>query len=278
MQVIGIDFTSRPRKAKPIVCASCELTGEKLELREVRSLGSFATFEDFLHTPGAWLCGIDAPFAQPKKLIEDLKLPLSWSGYVKAFAEMRREGFIDCLNTYRENQPLGQKEHLREVDKLAKAISPMKLYGVPVGKMFFELAPRLLHTSLNIPVLRPTSDTRTVIEVYPALVARALIDKQSYKSDARERQTKEQRQARALLVNGLESSQLEALYGVTLMLTKKQKALLINDAKGDVLDACFAATQTAWAYRQKNYGIPDRINRLEGWIADPSLKITSGVI
>jgi hypothetical protein len=272
MQVIGIDFTGRPRKAKPIVCASCELTGEKLELREVRLLGSFATLEDFLHTPGAWVCGIDAPFAQPKKLIEDFKLPLSWSGYVKAFAEMRREGFIDCLNTYRENQPFGQKEHLREVDKLAKAISPMKLYGVPVGKMFFELAPRLLKTSLNIPVLRPTLDKRTVIEVYPSLVARALIGRQSYKNDAKEQQTRGRTEARALLVRMLESPKLQALYGVSLSLTKEQKALLVNDAKGDALDVCLAAIQAAWAYRQENCGFPAEVDRLEGWIADPSLR------
>jgi predicted RNase H-like nuclease len=272
MQTIGIDFTSSPRKAKPVVCAVCELKGERLELREFKMLESFIAFEDFLNTESEWLCGVDAPFAQPRKLIEDLRSPLSWSGYVKAFAEMGREGFVRCLNAYRENQPTGQKEHLREVDRLAKAISPMKLYGVPVGKMFFELAPRLLETSLNIPALRPTSDKRTVIEVYPSLVARALIGKRSYKNDAKEQQTREKLEARALLVEGLESSKLQTLYGVTLLLTQKQKVLLVNDAKGDMLDACFAAIQTAWASSQENYGIPADVDGLEGWIADPSLR------
>lgn len=271
--MIGIDFTSSPRKAKPIVFAICELKGERLELQEIKLLESFLAFEGFLNSKGEWLCGIDAPFAQPRRLVEDLELPRSWSGYVKAFAEMGREGFVTCLNSYKDNQPIGQKEHLRTVDKLAKAISPMKLYGVPVGKMFFELAPRLLETSLNIPALRPTSDKRTVVEVYPSLLARVLVGKQSYKNDAKKEQTKERAKARALLVEGLESPNLQAQYGITLTLSKKQKALLVNDAKGDTLDACFAAIQTAWAYRQENYGTPANVDGLEGWIADPSLQV-----
>jgi hypothetical protein len=272
MQILGIDFTSSPRKAKPVVCAICELKEKRLELKELRRLESLTEFEDFLNTKGEWFCGIDAPFSQPRKITEDLQLPLSWKGYVKAFAEMKREGFIHCLSAYRNKQPSGQKEHLREVDKLANAVSPMKLHGVPVGKMFFELAPRLLETPLNIPVLRPTLDKRTVIEVYPSSVARALIGKQSYKNDARKQQTKARHEARVKLVNLLASQKLQTLYGVTLTLTPEQKALLINDAKGDVLDACFAAIQTAWAYCQKNYGFPDDVDRLEGWIADPSLR------
>jgi Protein of unknown function (DUF429) len=272
VKIYGIDFTSRPSVVKPIVCAQCELVGDGLRLLEIHSLTTFLALEALLETQGAWLCGIDAPFSQPRKLLEDLGLPLEWSSYVKVFSEMKREGFVDCLDTYRDQQPIGQKEHLRKVDKLAKAISPMKLYGVPVGKMFFELAQRLLATSLNIPVLRPTSDVRTVLEVYPSLVARTFIGKQSYKNDAKELQTKEKLTARALLVKGLESSKLQTLYGVTLTLTKKEKTLLSNDAKGDVLDAFLAAIQTAWACCQENYGFPDDVDGLEGWIADPSLK------
>mgnify|MGYP002780943005 FL=1 len=273
MQIIGVDFTSRPRKTKPIVCAVCELKGERLELQEMKVLESFTVFDDFLNIKGEWLCGIDAPFSQPRKLIEDLNLPLSWSGYVKAFAEMGQEGFVECLNAYRENQPSGQKEHLREVDKRAKAISPMKLYGVPVGKMFFELAPRLLGTSLNIPILRPTPDTRTVVEVYSSLVARSLIGRRSYKSDVKEQQTRARAEARADLVRMLGSSKLQDSYGITLTLTQKQRVSLANDTKGDVLDACLAAIQTAWVHHRENFGIPENVDRLEGWLADPSLRL-----
>jgi hypothetical protein len=229
-------------------------------------------FEALLETPPPWMCGIDAPFSQPRKLIEDLRLPLEWQSYVQTFATMGKDGFVQCLNDYRVKQPTGQKEHLREVDKLAKSISPMKLYGVPVGKMFFELAPRLTKTSLNIPVMRLTKDKRTVLEVYPSLVARALIGKQSYKSDTKEQQTDERRKARADLVKGLESSKLQDLYGFSVRLTAKQRKLLVHDAKGDTLDALLAALQTAWAFCQKDFGFPAGVDGLEGWMADPTIR------
>lgn len=269
MKIYGVDFTSSPSKTKPIVCAECELTQDTLRLLCFRYLTTFEDFESLLETPVPWCCGIDAPFSQPRKLIEDLELPLEWQSYVQTFAAMGRDGFVDCLNSYRAKQPVGQKEHLREVDKHAKAISPMKLYGVPVGKMFFELAPRLARTSLNIPVLRPTSDGRTVLEVYPSLVARALIGKQSYKSDTKEQQTKEREEARATLIKRLEAQTLLVEYGVRVKLEPKQKKLLIDDAKGDTLDALLAAIQTAWAFNQKDFGFPDVVDGLEGWMASP---------
>jgi Protein of unknown function (DUF429) len=261
-----------------MVCAMCELEEESLELLEIFLLTSFTAFETFLNTQGEWICGIDAPFSQPRQLTEDLALPPLWPAYVSAFAAMGREGFVTCLDTYREKQPSGKKEHLRLVDTVAKAISPMKLYGVPVGKMFFELAPRLVKTTLNLPLLRPTADKRTVIEVYPSLVARALIGKRGhkkygYKSDTKKQQTKERAEARENLIKALESEELQATYGITVFLTAKQKEMLMNDAKGDTLDAFLAAIQTAWAYRQTNFGFPDDVDGLEGWIADPSVTL-----
>jgi hypothetical protein len=273
VRIYGVDFTSSPRTAKPIVCAQCDLKEDRLALQDILLFTSFVEFEALLETKGEWLCGVDAPFSQPRKLIEDLRLPLEWSAYVSTFAAMGKDGFVTCLNAYREQQPVGQKEHSRVVDKLAKSISPMKLYGVPVGKMFFELAPRLAKTPLNIPVLRSTSDRRTVLEIYPSLVARALIGKQSYKSDSKEQQTQERKEARVHLVQRLESPKLQATYGVTVDLSAKQKETFINGAKGDTLDAFLAAIQTAWAYRQKNFGFPGDVDKLEGWMADPSLRL-----
>jgi hypothetical protein len=274
-----MDFTSSPSRTKPIVCAECELIENTLELSHLHAIPTLDTFEKWLETPEPWFCGIDAPFSQPRKLIEDLAhlgiltSSLEWQAYVQMFAEMGKDGFVNCLNDYREKQPIGHKEHLREVDKVAKAISPMKLYGVPVGKMFFELAPRLAKTSLNIPVLRPTKDKRTVFEVYPSLVARALIGKQSYKSDTKAQQTDERKKTRVNLVKGLESSKLQDLYAISVRLTAKQKKLLIDDVKGDTLDALLAAIQTSWAFWQKDFGFPDEVDGLEGWIADPLLVI-----
>jgi len=70
---------------------------------------------------------------------------------------------------------MGDKLHLRSVDKRANSRSPMMLYGVPVGRMFFRGAPRLVKSGARIIPCRPSPDTRIVVEAYPALVAEAML-------------------------------------------------------------------------------------------------------
>jgi hypothetical protein len=55
------------------------------------------------------------------------------------------------LEVYRSHRPFGDKEHRRKTDIAASSISPQKLYGVPVGLMFFEGAPRLVKSGVTIP-------------------------------------------------------------------------------------------------------------------------------
>jgi len=271
VKLYGLDFTSSPSKRKPITCTVCTLE-ERLELIQITKLTFLAAFETFLATEGSWLAGIDAPLGQPRKLIENLGLPQSWSGYVAHFGAMDKAEFVATLDSYRAGRPVGDKEHQRHVDKLARAISPMKLYGVPVGKMFFELAPRLLKTDLNLPLLRPTSDTRTVLETYPALVARRFIGRQSYKSDTPSKQINEHREARARIVQGLLSDATVEFYDARVSLTEDQQRELVNDPKADVLDAFLCALQAAWASTQPHYSIPKSADGLEGWIADPIIE------
>jgi hypothetical protein len=71
--------------------------------------------------------------------------------------------------------------HMRTTDVLAGQRSPMMLYRVPVGKKFFEGAIRLLRANVSILPCHPTTDSRMVVESYPALVADRFIGKQSYK-------------------------------------------------------------------------------------------------
>ena len=271
MLVYGVDFTSAPAKRKPITCARCQLEADVLVLEGLETFTSFTEFKGFLDRPGPWLVGIDAPFGQPRRLIKALSLPLSWSAYVRHFAALGKEGFSALLRDYKARQAKGDKEHKRRVDALARAVSPMKLYRVPVGKMFFELAPRLEQTELNLPLLRPTQDKRTVLEAYPALVARHLIGAVSYKSDTLKNQTREQQVARMTIVSCLNEVEFKKAYDLTLSLTNVQKKALAADPKADTLDALLCAVQAAWAARQDNYGIPDGVDGLEGWIADPLL-------
>lgn len=59
-------------------------------------------------------------------------------------------------------RPPGDKEHRRVTDIAAGSISPQKIYGVPVGLMFFEGAPRLIKSGVTIPILQTGDPSRIV--------------------------------------------------------------------------------------------------------------------
>ncbi len=259
MRVYGIDFTSSPRRSKPITCAACRLNGEQLRLEEMRSLTDFKGFERQLDEPGPWIAGIDFPFGQSRRFIENIGWPTQWQDYVAHVATMDRRAFREQLDDYRTPRPAGDKEHRRKVDVLAGSISPQKLYGVPVGLMFFEGAPRLLASSAHITLVRPMNDDRIIVEAYPGVLARQLIDRRSYKHDTRRRQTADQLAARQAILAALD------------MVDAPPEIAL--DPTGDQLDAVLCAVQAAWAWSMKdeNFGIPKNADRLEGWIVDKSL-------
>ena len=271
MRVYGLDFTSAPSKRKPITCAVCELKEDLLTVESLDVFTNFGQFEAFLIRHGPWVAGIDAPFGQPRKFIENANLPRTWPGYVSELKSLGKPGFAAFVSNYQAGREPGDKEHLRVCDRLAGAISPMKLSFVPVGKMFFELAPRLLDSGVCVPPLQNGDKTRVVLETYPGVLVRSLIGKLSYKNDAAAKQTPLQRQARARILDAIDGEAFRETYGVQLGLSSRLKESLLADAKADTLDALLCAVQAAWAYGQEGFGIPDKADGLEGWIADPHL-------
>src|SRR5205823_5301810 len=185
MKIFGLDFTSAPGRKKSITCAECELQEDLLSVKHCLRLTSFEDFEAFLHSDGPWLAALDFPFGQPRRLISNLGWPETWEGYMQVIALMGKKEFEKTLKRYRESRPMGDKQHLRATDAPAGACSPMMLHRVPVGKMFFEGATRLLESEVSVLPCRPAGDSRIVVEGYPALVARRLIGRRSYKSDER---------------------------------------------------------------------------------------------
>ncbi len=273
MRIFGLDFTSAPRRRKPITCAACTLRGEVLYFEALTRLEDFDAFEGFLRSPGPWMAGLDFPFGQPGKLVAGLGWPRSWAGYVGVVAGMDMAAFEAALAAYREGRPPGDRQHLRATDALADSRSPMMLYGVPVGRMFFRGAPRLLRAGVCVLPCRPTDADRIVVEAYPALVARRFVGRRSYKSDIRRRQTAAQEAARRAIVDGLRSEAMGAVYGFAIRLSDGQAEGLVGDPTGDSLDALLCAAQAAWAYtqRERGYGIPGDCDADEGWIVDPAL-------
>ncbi len=271
MRIFGLDFTSAPSPRKPITCAIGELRNSTLLIQDIIALPTFTAFETFLQREGPWIAAFDFPFGQPRKLLANLHWPQTWEGYVHHCAALGKTSFEETLTQYQASRPAGDKQHTRMTDKLAGARSPMMLHRVPVGKMFFQGAPRLLDSGVSILPCRPTGASTIALEGYPALVAQRWASKVGYKSDEHKKQSTEQQVTRQRIVDGICSNELHAIYSINLNLSETLASRLVQEAMGDELDAVLCAIQAAWAYTEceHNYGIPPNCDAVEGWIVDP---------
>lgn len=267
MQIYGIDFTSRPNRKKPIVCARCELQSTRLVLRGFSTLTSLDEFSAFLETAGPWAAGIDFPFGQSRRFIENIGWPRSWAGYVSHVSRQSRAEFRQALDAYRAPRAAGDKEHRRLADRATGAISPQKLYGVPVGLMFFAGAKRLLESGARLPGLHEGDPGRVVFEAYPGVLARR-VTRSGYKNDDRSKQTPQHREARQRIVEYLQGDEIPGIYGLNVRLA----APLPDDPTGDVLDSLLCAVQAGWAWHNRHELVAALTadHQLEGWIADPA--------
>ena len=267
--ILGIDFTSAPTARKPITCARTRFDGDVLRFEGLVRWDSFAQFEAALAAPGPWVAGFDFPFAQPRRLVENIGWPRHWAGYVQKIGAMSRKEFRQTLEDYKRDRPVGDKHHKRACDVLSRSQSPQTLNYTPVGLMFFEGSPRLLASGVHLPFHHDGDENRIALEAYPGVAARALVGDKSYKSDTRSKQTTEQYAARKEIWSCLTGRPGQESYGFEVAAPKE----LVDDPGADDLDAFICAVQAAWGWRRrdKNYGAPSNIDRLEGWITDPSL-------
>ena len=273
MRVYGLDFTSSPRRGKPITCVAATLHEQVLQVEGLVAFECFDTFENFLASPGPWIAGMDFPFGQPQKLRRNLGWPECWGEIARLVGDMGRAEFERVLTEYRDARVPGDKHHRRETDVLAHSQSPMTLYGVPVAKMFYAGAPLLERSRVNIIPCRPLNKDRCVVEAYPALVARRYIGRSKYKSDARRHQTPEREDVRRELLGILQGPRLEEDFGLTLDVPDCLTGEFVADASADRLDALLCVIQSAWSWtrRAQHYGIPAGIDPVEGWTVDPGL-------
>jgi Protein of unknown function (DUF429) len=260
---------SSPSRRKPLTCMHCTLDGQVLRAHSQEEWPDFGLFETALRKPGPWIAGIDFPFGQSRIFITNIGWPDDWAGYVAHAGSLGRQGFRDALEDYRRHRSFGHKEHRRKTDIAASSISPQKLYGVPVGLMFFEGAPRLARLGVTIPGLKAGDPKRIVVEAYPGVLARQLVGRARYKNDTARKQTEMQHQTRRAMLDHILNGKLEARYGLHVEAARN----LVDDPSGDQLDALLCAIQAAWAWtmREHGYGAPRDADALEGWIADPTL-------
>ena len=272
MKIYGLDFTSAPGRKKPLIVLGCRLEDGSLRIEDSQTLTDFDGFEGFLHTPGPWVCGMDFPFGQPGSLVAALGWPGNWEGYVGKVGKLSKDEFEDEIRADMATRPPGSKWRYRLADRRSHSSSAMMLFRVPVGKMFYQGAPRLLASGVRVEPCRRNGDARVAVEAYPAVVARRFLGRTAYKRDAVPDRP-ERRSARETLLAGLESTALRQFYGFIVEMDDRWKEEFVVDPSADALDSLLCAVQAAWAYskRDDDYGVPPECDPDEGWIVDPAL-------
>jgi Protein of unknown function (DUF429) len=271
MKILGIDFTSRPSSRKPITCLRGHFANGVLTAEALLKLPDFPSFEATLREPGPWIAGLDFPFGLSQRFIENIGWPKNWEAYVQYARSLGRDGFREALENYKKPRPYGDKEHLRKTDSEAGAISPQKLFGVPVALMFFEGASRLLEADVNLPGIRPNGSNRIAVETYPGGLVRHLLgQKKPYKQDDKKKQTQEQEKTRSEILSTLQSPRFQNEFKFAVSLAKTLATEIEQDATGDLLDAllCAILATHAWNQKDQNFGAPTD-SALEGWIVSP---------
>lgn len=265
MLLYGLDFTSRPCRRKPLTLAEATLQENRVQLHAVHRLETFAALESVLVSPGPWLMACDFPFGLPRDLIRFLGWPeTSWAAEITHLAGIPREALESCFKPYRDAHPPGQKYAHRATDRAAASSSSMKLVNPPVGLMLYEGAPRLLQAGVTLPGLHAGDPGRIAMEAYPALLARQVVGRVSYKNDDARKQTPSQQAGRQQLLE-----RADQMLGLRLEIADTALAArALTDPTGDTVDAILCALQAAWAWqrREQRYGLPEAPDPLEGWI------------
>ncbi|HEX7439627.1 MAG TPA: DUF429 domain-containing protein [Caldimonas sp.] len=263
-RVAGIDFTSRPTARKPVTVALGGSDGRVVTLERIESYASFASFSQWLRTPGPWVAAFDFPFGLPRDLVTTLGWPTEWLALMRHYALLSREEIRATFAAFCAKRPAGAKFAHRACDLPAGSSPSMKWVNPPVAYMLHAGVSLLLEAGLHLPHLHPGDPSRVALEGYPGLLARELIGRRSYKSDTKAKQTGPREQARRDLIEALEQGR--SRLGLRLAVDSTQRAELLADGSADRLDAVLCLLQAAWAAGRSNHGLPDAIDPLEGWI------------
>jgi hypothetical protein len=113
----------------------------------------------------------------------------------------------------------------------------------------------------------PEVDIPVALEAYPGHLARALIGKLSYKSDSVPNDPKRLEIRSAML------GALAARLPFEFIVDQIDTDLMIEDGRGDVIDAWLCAIQAAWAAMKgpPYWGADEDADPQEGWIASIDL-------
>jgi hypothetical protein len=264
MRCIGVDFSSRPTRRKPVRVAEGERRGAHVRLRGLQGHAAYDSFAAALAAPGPWVGAFDFPFGLPRELVESLRWPASWLALMRHYGSLDRAQIRLQFKAFCDARPPGAKFAHRACDRPAGSSPSMKWVNPPVAWMLHAGVPLLIDAGVHLPGLHDGDRGRVALEGYPGLLARELIGTRSYKADDAARQTAPRRVARQDIVAAL--GQGHTRLGLRLQLSPAQHEQLVEDASGDSLDAVLCLMQAAWASGQPGWGLPAAIDPLEGWI------------
>lgn len=264
MNIVGVDFTSAPRRSKPITIAHGTLSGALLRIDDVLACSDWASYEAWLAQPGPWLGAFDFPFGLSRELVEHLGWPGTWAGLVTHCAAIPRAELRAIFKAFCDARPVGNKFAHRATDGPAGSSPSMKWVNPPVAYMFHEGTRRLLDAGVTVFGLHEGDPARIALEGYPGLVARA-VTRASYKSDERAKQTPARREVRLHIVRALEDGTHPL--GVTVKMKRSLRQHLVEDGTADWLDAVLCAVAAAWAAPRPHFGLPMEMDPVEGWTA-----------
>jgi hypothetical protein len=267
LPLIGVDFSSRPTRRKPVVVAVGLRRGAAVQLQRLERFDTLERFGQWLLDTPAWLGGFDLPFGLPRELVETLGWPTGWRDCMAHYQRMARSDIRDTFAVFCAARPVGGKFAHRACDGPAGSSPSMKWVNPPVAYMLHAGLPLLLAADAWCPAHEPMPGQpphRIALEAYPGLLARELIARRPYKSDDAAKQTPDRLIARKDIVEALEQGRTRL--GLRLRLTAAQRDHLADDASGDALDAVLCLVQAVWAAQQPRFGLPPEVDPLEGWI------------
>lgn len=232
---------------------------------QVRRGANLASVSD----SSSWVGGFDLPFGLPRELVEHLGWPTQWGECMDHYTALTRAEIRQTFAAFCAARPVGGKFAHRHTDGPAGSSPSMKWVNPPVAFMLHAGVPLLRAAGACLPGHCAGDLERVALEAYPALLAREVLGRASYKADDRTRQTQERRVQRERLAFALEQGATRL--GLRLAMPQPERDLAISDAAGDHLDAALCLMQAGWALAQHHsghprWGMPEAVDPLEGWI------------
>jgi Protein of unknown function (DUF429) len=261
-KIVGVDFTSAPKRDKKIYVAVCELKQKQLKLTEILEFSDWPAYELWLGEQDSWIGGFDFPFGLPEKFVKQQGWTGTWPEMVTKCVQGGKDKFVLLAMTAFMAAKSVDDKH-RQTDLKAGSHSPLKTNtNPPVGRMFYEGAWRLLAYNIHIPALNETASKKIALEAYPGLLAKQ-IGFRFYKND-KPSNSKKNREARRDILRALYTG--EYSLGIKVRMPGAMRERVLTDGSGDLLDSILCATQAAWASEKPRFGIPTNVRHCEGWI------------